>query len=231
MTACHIKASLGIFITFLNIQTSIYANDEDMKIKLNTPRFKAESFQISLGKRSSCRNFQDKILILDDITSILWAACGKKHDAVTAATRIIPSAGATYPLELYVVVGKASADRLKEGVYHYDIEEHTLGLVATQDRRVELSRACLGQDFIRKAPASIVITAKFHRTTNRYETRGQRYVYIEAGHACQNIYLAAANLGLGTVEVGAFVDGSVSRVLELDKDCLPLCVMPIGYPG
>lgn len=206
--------------------------DKDMKIRLNPPNIKKEeSLKVLLERRYSCRDFQDKMLNLDDIATILWATCGKKLDSVTGATRTAPSAGATYPLELYVVVGRNCVDKLKEGLYHYLIDEHALEIVAEGDKREGLSRACLGQYFIKEAPVSLVIVAKFHRTTNRYGKRGERYVYMEAGHASQNTYLAVTNLGLGTVEVGAFTDESLKGLLNLDKDCAPLIVMPIGYPA
>lgn len=209
---------------------NIYAENKNIKIALNPPGFKKENLKVLLEKRISYRDFQNKILNLDDIAAVLWAAGGKKVDAVTGASRTIPSAGATYPLELYIVVGQNCVDKLKEGAYHYSIEEHSLEFIGEGDRRQELSHACLDQDFIAKAPVSLVIAAKFQRTTCRYGTRGERYVYMEAGHACQDTYLAVTNLGLGTVEVGAFSDDSVKQVLKLDRDYTPLSVMPIGHP-
>lgn len=200
-----------------------------MKISLSPPHFKERDLKAVLERRLSCRDFKSKALNLDDIASILWATSGKKYDSLTGATRTAPSAGATYPLELYVVAGQNSIDKLKPGVYHYLIEEHALELITETDKRMELSRACLGQDFIAQAPISLIIAANFKRTTNRYGTRGERYVYMEAGHASQNTYLSVTNLGLGTVEVGAFSDDSVKQLLRLDKDCTPLIVMPIGY--
>lgn len=234
-----------ILTILLNTQINSYANS-NMKIKLNSPRFKETGLKTLLERRYSCRSFQERILNLDDIATILWATCGKKYDSVTGATRTIPSAGATYPLELYLVVGKncvdksrpssnvildskEERDKLKEGIYHYLIEEHSLGLVKGEDRKAELARACLGQDFIQQAPVSLVIAAKFQRTTTRYGGRGERYVNIEVGHACQNTYLAATNLGLATVEIGAFSDEGVREVLGLERDFVPLSVMPIGY--
>ena len=201
-----------------------------MKVKLNQPHLKKEdNLAALLERRYSCRDFEGKALNLDDIASLLWAACGRKFDAVTHATRTIPSAGATYPLELYLFTGEKSTDKLKAGVYHYLIEEHSLEMIIEGDKRQELARACLGQDFIRQAPVSLVIAAKFERTTQRYGRRGERYIYMEAGHASQNIYLAAANLGLATCEVGAFSDESVKQLLGLD-DYIPLSIMPVGYP-
>jgi SagB-type dehydrogenase family enzyme len=128
------------------------------------------------------------------------------------------------------VVGKNSVDKLSAGIYHYSIERHALELVGDADVRAALASACLGQAFIRQAPVSLVITAKFSRTTARYGARGERYVYIEAGHASQNAYLAVYGLGLATVEVGAFSDAQASQVLGLEKDFIPLIIMPIGYP-
>lgn len=218
------------FVIFIGFSIIIsYANEKEMKIKLKSAYFKEESFKSLLEKRYSGRDFQNKVLNLDDIASILWATGGKIYDSVTAATRTIPSAGATYPLELYLIVGEKSVDKLKAGVYHYIIDEHSLELIAEQDKRAELAQACLGQNFIQDAPVSLVIVADSKRTTQRYGRRGERYCIIEAGHACQNAYLAVTCLGLSTVEVGAFFDDQVSQVLNLDKDYAPLCVMPVGY--
>ncbi len=225
------QKALSVFIIILALQTNIYADNKDMKIKLNPPHLKEGNLAALLERRYSCRDFQGKTLNLDDIATLLWATCGRKYDSVTAATRTIPSAGATYPLELYVLVGENSTDKLKAGVYHYLIEEHALEMIIEGDKRLELARACLGQDFICKAPVSLVIAAKFHRTTDRYGTRGERYIYMEAGHASQNTYLAVTNLGLATCEVGAFSDDSVKRLLSLSDDYIPLSVMPIGYPA
>jgi SagB-type dehydrogenase family enzyme len=222
---------LCALLLFINFSTSIYANNKETMIKLKPAHFKEENFKILLEKRYSCRLFKEEILNLDDISSILWATCGKKYDSITGATRTIPSAGATYALELYIVVGRNSVDKLKEGVYHYLIDEHSLEIIIEGDLRKELSAACLSQDFIAQAPVSLVIAAVPKRTTFRYGTRGERYVHMEAGHASQNAYLAATNLDLGTVEVGAFSDDSVKRLLRLDRETIPLIVMPTGFPS
>ena len=225
------QKALSLLIIFLTLQTNIYADNKDMKIKLNPPYLKQENLTVLLERRYSCRDFQAKALNLDDISTLLWATCGRKYDSITGATRTAPSAGATYPLELYVLVGENSTAKLKAGVYHYLIQEHALEMIREGDKRLELAQACLGQDFICAAPVSLVIAAKFQRTTDRYGKRGERYIYMEAGHASQNTYLAVTNLGLATCEVGAFSDDSVKRLLSLGDDCIPLSVMPIGYPA
>jgi len=231
-----VKAILGLlFIIGSNglFDSKAMANSENKTIiiQLNPPTaLSGNDLQALLEKRYSCRNFQNKKLSLDNLGNILWAACGKKYDSVTQATRTIPSAGATYPLELFVVVGRDSVENFKEGVYHYLIEEHSLKLILTGDKRQELCRACLGQDFITKAPVSLIFSAEFKRTTQRYGDRGARYVYIEAGHACQNTYLAVTNLGLGAVEVGAFDDRDVKSVIDSNKNLQPIIIMSVGYP-
>lgn len=220
-------ARVIFILAFLSIQMNAYANNP-VKVKLNPPRFK-QNLKVLLEKRCSYRSFQDKALNLDDVSAILWASCGKKSDSLSEATRTVPSAGATNPLEVYLVVGRKGVDKLKEGVYHYSIEEHALELAKDGDLRAELAGACLNQGFIKQAPVSIVVAAKFIRTTRHYGERGIQYVYIEVGHACQNTYLAVGDLGLATVEVGAFYDDSVKDILDLEKDLTPISIMPIGY--
>lgn len=225
------KILLFAFWLLLTLNSNINASGATAMIKLSHPSIpKEKGISEILNTRYSCRNFSNKSLNLNQISALLWAAVGKRSDAVTTATRTIPSAGATYPLELYIVIGKGAISDLGEGLYHYLIEKHALEpIFNNRDIRVELSRACLGQDFIKDAPTSLIITAKFSRTMNRYGQRGIRYVYMEAGSACQNIYLMATNLGLGTVEVGAFDDDRIRGLLFLDKDTEPISIMPVGY--
>lgn len=204
---------------------------ESAKIQLPPPSLKGKQLGVLLQERISCRNFLDSPLPIVTLSNIMWASCGLQHDTVTGATRTIPSAGATYPIDIYVVVGKKSTNGLNEGVYRYSIEEHALVQVNHKDKRPELAHACLKQQFISKAPVSLIITGKFSKTTGRYGERGERYVYMESGHAAQNIYLAACDAGLGTVEVGAFNDEEVHSVLGLEPGDAPLLVMPLGFPA
>jgi SagB-type dehydrogenase family enzyme len=128
--------------------------------------------------------------------------------------RAAPSAGALYPIELYVVVNNVRY--LQQGLYHYSSRRHALDLVKTDDYRARITRCCLHQDFVGRAAVALVMTAIFHRTTDRYGQRGNRYVYMEAGHISQNIYLQAASLGLGSVAVGAFNDEKLNTLLGVD---------------
>ncbi len=162
------------------------------------------------------------------LSQILWAAQGITNSL--RKRRAVPSAGATYPLEIFVVCGRNSVEGIDAGIYHYDLARHSLTQHHKGDARIELATAALDQEFIYEAPVDIVICAEYERTLSRYGHRGERYVHIEVGHAGQNIYLQATALGLATVAIGAFNDEQVSEVLRLDKQYKPLYIMPVGKP-
>ena len=181
----------------------------------------------AIARRKSIRNFTSQPISQSQLSQILWAAQGT-GDA--SWNRTVPSAGATYPLEILVVCGANCIEKIDEGIYHYDTDNHSLKLSHRGDVRLELARAALDQEYIYEAPVDIVICAIYERTMRRYGARGERYVHIEVGHAGQNIYLQATALGLGTVAIGAFHDESVREVLRLEKQYRPLYIMPVGRP-
>ena len=145
-------------------------------------------------------------------------------------SRAVPSAGATYPLEIFVVCGQNSIEEIEDGIYHYNVAHHSLTLHHKGDVRLDLARVALGEETIYQAPVDIIICALYERTTLHYGSRGERYVHMEVGHAGQNIYLQATALGLATVAIGAFYDEQVRQVLRLDKQYKPLYIMPVGRP-
>ena len=196
---------------------------EARAIPLPAPAVGERSLEALLAKRRSVRGFSEKPLSLPAIARLLWAAQG-----VTSAEggRTAPSAGALYPLAVYVVAGNISG--VTEGVHRYRPAAHALEPHFAGHPRHELAAAALGQAPIVAAPATIVIAADYGRTAARYGSRAQRYVHMEAGHVCQNIYLEAARLGLGTVVVGAFDDDRVHEVLRLPETESPLALQPVG---
>lgn len=177
----------------------------------------------ALSRRRSVRRYQPDGLELAQVAQLLWAAQGITN---AMGHRTTPSAGALYPLEMYLVVGSVAG--LEAGVYHYLPAEHSLVLIAKGDIRQSLAKACLSQEWIADAPCTLVIAAIFARTNVRYGERTSRYVYMEVGAAGENIALQAEALGLGTVMVGAFYEMKVQSVLELHEDVVPLCLMPVG---
>lgn len=180
--------------------------------------------EAAIFQRISRRSYTPAPLTIAEVGQMLWAAGGVGVDGVTGATRTAPSAGATYPLELYLVAGDVVG--LSPGVFRYNWYTHSLEPVREGDIRAELARAALGQEMVAQAPATIVIAAYFPRTTRRYGDRGLRYVYMEAGFAAQNIHLQVESLELGTVAIGAFDDAVVKRTLRIEHD--PLLLMPVG---
>lgn len=178
------------------------------------------SLEGALLRRRSVRDFSPEQLSTSEISQLLWAAQGITH---SRGFRTAPSAGALYPLELYVV--------LEGGVFHYDPRAHNLTAVSVGDLRSNLYRVSLRQEAILNAPMILVVTAVFSRTESKYgRARSPRYVHLEAGHAAQNTLLQAVSLGLGAVPIGAFEDIRVQEVLGLPADHEPLYLIPIGHP-
>jgi len=197
-------------------------------ISLPPPMLKGVvSLEETIKSRRSRRSFRDRPLTLDQVSQLLWAAQAITEDG--GFKRAAPSAGATYPLDVYLLVGDKRVNGIQAGVYHYLIRDHSLKLLIGGDFRQALAKACLSQMFIASAPITIALSAEYARTTRRYGERGIGYVHMEVGHVGQNIYLQAEALGLGTVAIGAFSDHEVSRVLRLPAKHEPLYIMPVGY--
>jgi len=189
-------------------------------IDLPKPKTKgAVSLEETIAKRRSKRNYSSKALTDEQISQLLWSAQGITDER--RGWRAAPSAGALYPLEVYLVK--------EDGLYHYIPKGHKLELMKPEDLRPGLAKASWGQNFINQAPISIVICAVYSKVTSKYGLRGNRYVEIGVGLAAENIHLQAVALGLGSVPVGAYSDDEVSRVLELPKNEEPLYIIPVGY--
>ena len=180
----------------------------------------------AIAKRRSIRDFALQPISQVQLSQILWSAQGITD--TSWKSRAAPSAGATYPLEIFVACGRNCVEEIGDGIYHYDIARHLLTLHHKGDVRLELARAALDQEYIYQAPVDIVICALYKRTATRYGARTERYVHMEVGHAGQNIYLQVTALGLATVAIGAFYDEKVREVLRLDKQYKPLYIMPVG---
>lgn len=174
----------------------------------------------ALARRRSVREYASAALSDSLLAQLLWAAQGVSG---SSGFRTSPSAGALYPLELYLVTAR--------GVFHYEPLAHALTRWRSGDRRNPLQQASLGQDPVSGAPAVFVFAAVYARTEAKYgAARGRRYVHLEAGHAAQNLLLEAAALGLATVPVGAFHDEAVRKALELPGDQEPIYLVPVGHP-
>ena len=189
--------------------------------RLPAPEHKGKmSLEKALACRRSIREFTDEPLTERELSHLLWAAQG-----ITDAEglRTAPSAGAIYPLEIYLATGK--------GFYHYEPRGHRLVRLSEGDLRAAMRRAALDQEAITQAPAVFVLAAVYERMSRKYgAARTPRYVHMEVGHAAQNLLLQAVSLGLGGVPVGAFDDQALQKALGLPVDQHPLYVIPVGHP-
>lgn len=193
-------------------------------IALPAPTAKGDvSVEEVLQRRRSVRDYSDGPLSLAEISQLLWAAQGITDGQ---GHRTAPSAGALYPLELFLVAGNVNG--VADGVYHYQVDRHGLAAKASNDVRAALAKAAFTQDWIESAAAIVVIAAAYERTAGKYGKRAHRYVDMEAGHAAQNLFLQAEALGLGSVVVGAFDDDQVAVAVDLPPGISPLILMPIG---
>ena len=213
--------TLGFFCSRGN---GMQDQEKNQMIELVPPRSESSvSLEAALQKRRSIRSFKDKPVSLAAVSQLLWAAQG-----ITGPNgfRTAPSAGALYPLEIYVVGGKITD--LAAGIYRYRPRQHALVKVKAGDHRRTLYREALSQSAVSEAPLSLVITGIPERTTSKYGNRGIRYVFMEAGHAAQNICLQAVALELGSVVIGAFSDQAVGELLQVGRDTIPLYIIPVG---
>ncbi len=221
------KISWIVLLGILGVFAMLDKGLTEEKIFLPEIRLQGEiSVEEAIFRRRSVRSFRDEPLSLEELGQLLFAAQGITEK--TYGFRTAPSAGALYPLELYAVIGRVKG--LSPGVYRYLPQDHSMVKVLEGDRRGELFQAALEQSSIQEAPVTLVFTAIYERTTQKYGERGIRYVHMEVGHAAQNVYLEAEALQLGTVAIGAFRDKSVANLLALPANEVPLYLMPIGKP-
>ena len=196
-------------------------------IKLPPPVKKGGmSLSEALEVRRAVRRFASRPLDLAQVSQLLWGADGTSDPG---GHRTSPSAGATYPLDLYLVVGERGVKDLPAGVYHYLVAAHALSPVAPGDARAAVARASLHQSWMTEAPVMVVITGEYRRCTARYGERGVRYTHMEAGNVSQNLFLGAEALDLGAGIVGAFEDKAVTQAVKLPPAHEPLLIMPVGY--
>jgi SagB-type dehydrogenase family enzyme len=191
------------------------------RVSLPPPKEKGGvSVEQAIARRRSVRDFTPDPLDLAQISQLLWSAHG-----LTSAQglRAAPSAGACYPLEVYLAC--------EQGLFRYEPNGHALVKVSGADPRGPLAQAAYGQFFISDAAVSIVFAAVYERTTQRYGDRGIRYVHMDVGHAAQNVHLQAEALGLASVPVGAFDDVAIAEVLGIPTEEKPIYIVPVGRPA
>lgn len=196
-------------------QPPLYKNYPKAKtFKLTKPVYEGFSLEEALRARRSIRDYSNKLISLDILSQLLFAAQGVTGQDGDLMLRTAPSAGALYPIEIYAVVNNVAG--LEKGIYHYAVTDHSLKLVQKGDFRKRITGCALDQEMAGESDVTFILTAIFRRMTWKYEERGYRYAYIEAGHIGQNIALQSASLGLGAVGIGAFYDDDINQLVGID---------------
>ncbi|MCU4173438.1 SagB/ThcOx family dehydrogenase [Carboxylicivirga sp. N1Y90] len=207
---------------------------DDKTYQLPTPEFTSNiSVEESMLNRRSQRDYRSQAITAQQLSQVLWSAYGitqaiEEPEFLRGGLKTAPSAGARYPLDIYVLIG--NVDGLKKGLYKFLPNGHKLLKLNSADLRHELCIASYDQLMIQEAPAVLLYSAIFERCTSKYGDRGrERYVCMDLGHSAENVYLQVQSLGLGTCAIGAFNDEEVSNIINLPTEEEPLYILPIGY--
>ncbi len=167
-----------------------------------------------LARRRSERSYRDRPLTREELAALLWAAQGVTYASRGYLLRAAPSAGALYPVETYLAVHQVVG--VEPGLWHLQVPDFALELLQACDCRQALVAAGLMQHFLGTAGAVFIWTGVLNRAMWKYRERAIRYLFLDAGHICQNLMLAATALGLGVCPVGAFFDEEVERLVQVD---------------
>jgi SagB-type dehydrogenase family enzyme len=225
--ASHFWGYGGLAVLLISMVMYPGQSEAQALIKLPAPALQGTiAVEQALKSRRTIRRFANKPLTQGQLSQLLWAAYGVTDPR---GLRSAPSAGALYPLDIYVVIGDRQVSGLASGVYHYLPEKQALEPGRAGDLRNAVARASIYQNWMAEAPVMILITGEYRRCQVKYGQRGVMYTHMESGHAGQSIFLQAEALGLGAGIVGAFENADISRVLGLPPAHDPLLIMPVGY--
>ncbi|MBN1212024.1 MAG: SagB/ThcOx family dehydrogenase [candidate division Zixibacteria bacterium] len=198
------------------------------KTKLPQPSFAGPSLEQVIRARKSVRTFSDRTVGFEHLAQLLLSADGLTHQLSQYDLRAAPSGGALYPIEIYVII--TNVEGLDMGLYHFRVADSSLELVKAGHFNKEIHEAANEQSAVGNSPLTVILTSRFERSTRKYADRGYRYIYMEAGAICENIYLQVTSLGMGTVAVGAFNDRWLNELLEIDgAEEAALLIMPVGF--
>jgi SagB-type dehydrogenase family enzyme len=170
----------------------------------------------AINNRVSVRAYSEEPLSLEELSYLLWCTQGVKEATNRPATlRTVPSAGARHCFETYLLVNRVEG--LRQGLYRFLAAEHSLQEVDTDPGIAErVTQACFNQRFVMQSAATFIWTVVAYRMMWRYGERGYRYMHLDAGHVCQNLYLAAEAIGCGACAIAAFHDDALNEALKID---------------
>jgi SagB-type dehydrogenase family enzyme len=188
-------------------------------IKLPTPSEVITEFvdvRKIIEQRKSIRNYSEVPLTIDQLSYLLWCTQGVKEVFQGATTiRNVPSAGARHAFETYLLIN--NVDGITPGLYRFLVLEHSLiRVLLDKDIADKITKACLNQHFIKSSAVTFIWIAVPYRMNWRYGERGYRYLYLDAGHVCQNLYISAESINCGTCAIAAYSDDELNQILGLD---------------
>jgi SagB-type dehydrogenase family enzyme len=221
-----------------NAQTEypiLYKEVGDPRAAVALPAPDTSPLMALLRTRRSCRAFLPRTMPMEELSTLLAGAyavvgLGQLGDARMLYRRTVPSAGGLYPLEPYVTCQRVEG--LEDGLYHYNVRDHSMEPIRIGNLLPELSRSLINQSYLNDGNVICLFCGVFDRTLVKYGPRGYRYVLMEAGHVAQNLCLMALERGLGSVCMGGFYDAEVNRFLDIDgiQEAALYCV-GLGYPS
>lgn len=184
-----------------------------------------------IKKRKSFRDFSDKPIDKQTISDLLYYSSGAIRPNPLESSnpfRAYPSAGAKYPLEVYLLI--LNGKDIKPGLYHYNPLAHSLDILLQNISSDEIEPLWIKkQSWFKKASAIMLITSTFNKTTDKYGERGVPFPYLEAGHLAQNVYLLATSLGIGCCAIGMLNENSVIKLLDINpRQEYPIYYLALG---
>lgn len=183
-------------------------------VSLSEKSLPSGSLWQAFSRRRSRRAFTAEPISKSALAYLVWAGQGATATAGGLVLRTAPSAGALYPVETYLVINRVTG--IEAGLYHYAVRRAELEQIKRGALGQDLAAAALGQGMCSRAAVVFCFTAVVDRCKWKYAQRAYRYIYLDAGHIGENIYLAAEDLGLGCCAMGAFFDDDVNRLLGVD---------------
>ncbi len=183
-----------------------------------------------IAGRKSRRKYTEEYISIEELSYLLWAIQGlvKLIRNNKIALKTVPSAGARHPFETYLIVNRVTG--VKPGIYRYSFQDHTLVFMFTvKDIETKLTEAAVEQSFVGSAPVTFAWANKPYLGEWRYKGESHKAMLLDAGHVCQNLYLAAESLNLGTVAIAAYSQKKIDALLKLDGiDEYIIYMAPVG---
>jgi SagB-type dehydrogenase family enzyme len=190
---------------------------------IQTPKYYLRD---AIEQRRSARSYSQEPFTLEELSYLLWCTQGVQRTATVKDSsgqennrtyRTVPSAGARHPFETYLFINKVEG--LEAGMYRFKAVDHGLVEVMKDPSLASaIVNGCLGQVWMARAAVIFIWVADVRRMTWRYVERGYRYMFLDAGHVCQNLYLAAQSIDAGVCAVAAYDDDKMNELLGLDGE-------------